>query len=117
MLYNHVSANLSLRDKNISTDSVMPKGKTNKDLQMDRRVGTYLGVSIDLQALLRHILIFQEIQRHPYQMASDLIQFGSDFWRRDVFIVDVTLFDVFSRSKVIVLFEGFNCIAEWIWLE
>jgi len=51
-----------------------------------------LRVSIDLQTLLRQLNILQEVQRHPHQMALDLIKFLAHDLNRLEQIVQMTRF-------------------------
>lgn len=68
-----------------------------------------LGVSIDLQALLRHFRILQKVQRHPHQMALDLVELLPNLLHRHERIVEVPLFElVVLRDKRLVIRECFD---------
>ena len=72
-----------------------------------------LRVSIDLHALLCHLRILQKVQRHPDQMAFDLVEFLPDFLHGHEGVVDVALFElVVLRDKRLVIGEGFDCFGE-----
>ena len=70
-----------------------------------------LGVGIDLQALLRHLRVLQEIQRHPYQMPLDLVQFLSDLLGWHERIVQMSLLElVVAREEGAVVIKRFDCV-------
>jgi hypothetical protein len=52
-----------------------------------------LGKLINLQALLRHLRILQEPQRHPYKMPLDLVQLLGNLLGRDELVKDVAGLD------------------------
>lgn len=68
------------------------------------RVDT-LSVSVDLQARLSHIRVLQEIQRHPDQVALDLVQLLAHDLHRLVKIVQMTSLtrSLGTEESVIVL--------------
>ena len=65
---------------------------------------------VDLQPLLGHLRILQEIQWHPHQVALDLVELGTDLFRVGVGVVKVALLElgVFGE-ELFVVFEGFDC--------
>ncbi len=68
-----------------------------------------LGISIDLHAFLRHLCIPQKIQRHPYEVTLDLVQFLANFFSRHEGIVKMTLLElVVLRQEGFVIVEGFD---------
>ena len=68
-----------------------------------------LCVSIDLQPLLRHLGILQEVQRHPDQVPLDLVELLPDLVRGHERIVEMPLleFVVFGQEGLVVG-EGFD---------
>ena len=68
-----------------------------------------LSVSIDLQALLRHLGILQKVQRHPDQMPFNLVELLPDLLRRHKRIVEMPLLVilVFGEERFVVG-EGFD---------
>ena len=68
-----------------------------------------LRVSIDLQAFLRHLRILQKVQRHPDQMALDLVELLPDLLRRHERIVEMPLFELaVLRDKGLIIRECFD---------
>ena len=68
-----------------------------------------LGISINLQPLLRHLRIPQEIQRHPNQMPLDLIQFRTYLVGIHKGIMQMALFEfAVAGEKSGVVVEGFD---------
>lgn len=68
-----------------------------------------LRVRIDLQTFLRHLRVLQKVERHPNQMALDLIELLPDLLHRHERIVEVPLFElVVLRDKRLIIGEGFD---------
>ena len=68
-----------------------------------------LRVRIDLEPLLRHLGVSEEVERHPDQMPLDLIQFLPYFSHRHVGVVEMSLLEfVMSWEEAGVVFKGFD---------
>jgi hypothetical protein len=63
-----------------------------------------------------HLGIFQEIEWHPDQMALNPIQFLSDILDGLIRVEQVALFDIASRSEIIVVLKGADVVI-WISAE
>lgn len=69
-----------------------------------------LGISIDLQPLLRHLGIPQEFQRHPDQVTLDLIELLPHFFRRHEGVVEMALLEfLVAREEGFIIVERFDC--------
>ena len=70
-----------------------------------------LGISVNLQPLLRHLRVLEEIQRHPYQVPLDLIEFLPDFFGGHEGVVEMALLElVVPGEEGGVVVEGFDCL-------
>ena len=52
---------------------------------------------VDLQPRLRHVGLLQEVQRHPHQVALDLVELGPDVLGRHHAVEDVSRLDALRR--------------------
>jgi hypothetical protein len=68
-----------------------------------------LGKLVDLQPLLRHLGVLQEVERHPHEMALDLVQLRTDILGRNELVEDMPGLDPLGREEVVVFVEGFDC--------
>jgi hypothetical protein len=66
------------------------------------------GPGIDLQPCLGHVCVFQVVQRHPHQMALDLVKpFPDILWRLES-IEDVTRLYTLRRQEGIIVVKRFD---------
>ena len=87
--------------------SQKPKYRLPSPLSKPLSIDT-LRISINLQSLLRHRCILQEVQRHPHEMSLDEIEFLADFFARHEGVVEVALFElVVAGEEGFVVVEGF----------
>ena len=104
LISSHVIANQS---KNIPRNPIF---RTPEPTLFALRIDT-LSISIDLQTLLCHFRVLEEIQWHPYQMPLDLVEFLPDFFGGHEWVVEMALLEfVVAGEEGGVVVEGFDCI-------
>jgi hypothetical protein len=67
-----------------------------------------LGPLVNLQPLLRHLGIPEELQRHPDKVSLDLLQLLSHLVRRDHAVKDVARLDALGRHEAVVVVKRFD---------
>ncbi len=83
--------------------------RTNKSSSIANLSVDTLSVRINLHTLLRHLGILQKVQRHPDEMALDLVEFLADLLRGHEGVVEVALLVFFVfREEGLVVGEGFD---------
>lgn len=63
---------------------------------------------IDLQARLGHLSILQKVQRHPYKMPFNLVEFATDLLRWTQSVIDVSCLSTFWREEFIIVIKCFD---------
>lgn len=121
-LLSHIPWPILMHSKSPYTSQIFPNSKSLhwKDIRpyasptrLQLGINT-LRPSVNLQTLLGHLSIHQELQRHPHKMSFDLIELLADLFGWDHAVEDVACFDAFRGQEGSVVVECFDWVERLV---